>query len=347
MNSRLLLAVVLLAVSVPAGALKIKLGDDKVRKGDYTVETGETFEGDLAAKGAVTVKGTVTGDCAAFGGPLVVEGECRGEAASFGGPVRVAGRVRGDLASFGGPVDLSGTAGGQVAVFGGDLTVRSSATIEGGLSIFGGQLIQENGAIIKGEVHSFKSPLVGAMVPGIALAALRADRGAKHDGAPRKALISGFLVGLCLLPFLATLFFPGQVEAVAAAASADFWRALGVGLLIEMAIVPATLALAVSVIGIPFIPVAYAALAAAFIMGMAAFFLLMARRAFLNLGKPVPPTIKAVGLAGAGTAAISIAGGLLPVVGGVLGLALFLTLCCGMTLGLGAVWLTRLGTRPA
>lgn len=347
MKSRLLLAAVLLAVTVPARAIKLQLGDDKVRKGDFTVEKGQTFDGDVAAEGAVTVKGVVTGDCAAFGGPLVIEGECRGEAASFGGPVRLTGRVGGDVASFGGPVDFSGVAGGDVSLFGGDLTVRSSGTIEGEVSIFGGQLKQEPGATIKGELHNFSSPMIGAMVPGVALAAMRADRGAKQGRAPRKALISGFLLGLCLLPFLAALFFPAQVETIAAAASADFWRALGIGLLVEMAIVPGTLALAVSVIGIPFIPVAYAALTAAVVMGTGAFFLLMARRACLNLEKPVPSTIKAVGYAGAATAAISILGGLLPVVGGILGLALFLTLCCGTTLGLGAVWITRLGTRPA
>jgi cytoskeletal protein CcmA (bactofilin family) len=346
MNYRLLLAALLLAATAPAHALKIEIGDDKVRKGDYTVEKGQTFEGDLAAKGAVTVKGVVTGDCAAFGGPLVIEGECRGESASFGGPVRVSGKVDGDLSSFGGPVDLSGVAGGEVSLFGGNLTVRSSATIGGGVSIFGGQLIQENGAKIRGEVHNFNSKILGTVGQGLSQAVIQADRGARYSGAPRKALISGFLVGLCLLPFLLTLFFPAQVEAVAAAASADFWRALGIGLLIEMAIVPATIALAVSVIGIPFIPVAYGALAAAFIMGLGAFFLLMARRVCLNHGKAAPATINAVGYAGAATAGISIAGGLIPIVGGILGLALFLTLCCGMTLGLGAAWLTRFGTRP-
>lgn len=348
MKSRLLPAAVLfLAVAVPARALKMSLGDDKVRKGDCTVEKGETVEGDVAAEGAVTVKGVVTGDCAAFGGPLTVEGECRGEAASFGGPVRVAGRVGGDLASFGGAVDLTGSAGGDVSSFGGDLTLRSSSTIEGEVSVFGGRFKQEPGATIKGELHNYSSPLIGAIVPGVALASMKADRHGKRGRAPRKALISGFLLGLCLLPFLATLFFPSQVETIAAAASGDFWRALGIGLLVEMAVVPGTLALAVSVIGIPFIPVAYAALTAAVVMGTGAFFLLMARRACLNLGQPAPSTIKAVGCAGAAAAAISIAGGLLPVVGGILGLALFLTLCCGTTLGLGAVWLTRLGTRPA
>ena len=346
MNSRLMIAAALLALTAPVRALTLGSEDPNVRKGDYTVEKGKTFEGDLAAKGAVTVKGIVTGDCTAYGGPLVIEGECRGEAASFGGPTRVAGKVGRDLSSYGGPVDVSGSAGGDVSLFGGNLTLRSSATVEGDVSIFGGQLDQESGAKIRGEIHNFSSALAGSVGRGISRAAKRGERGARYEGAPKKALISGFLIGLCLLPFLLTLFFPQHVETVAAAASADFWRALGTGLLIEMAIAPASLALVVSVIGIPFIPVAYAALMAAFVMGLGAFFLLMARRVCLNHGKPEPSTISAVGYAGAATAGISIAGGLIPIVGGILGLALFLTLCCGMTLGLGAVWLTRFGTRP-
>ncbi len=346
MNSRLLLAAALLAATAPARALSLGSEDPNVRKGDYTVEKGKTLEGDLAAKGAVTVKGIVTGDCIAYGGPLVIEGECRGEAKSFGGPAQVAGKVGGDLSSYGGPVDVSGTAGGDVSLFGGDLTLRSSATVEGDVSIYGGKLNQDSGSRIRGEIHNFSSALAGSVGRGISEAVTRSERSRRYEGAPKEALISGFLIGLCLLPFLLTMFFPVQVEAVAAAASADFWRAIGTGLLIEMAIAPATLALVISVIGIPFIPVAYGALAAAFITGLGAFFLLMTRRVCLNHGKPVPATINAVGYAGAATAGISIAGGLIPVVGGVLGLALFLTLCCGMTLGLGAVWLTRFGTRP-
>lgn len=345
MNPRLFAAALLLLLTAPAGAVRFNISDEEVRKGDYTVEKSETFEGDLAAKGAVIVKGVVTGSCAAFGGPLTVEGECRGEAASFGGPVRISGKVGGDVSSFGGPVEISGKAGGEIASFGGDLTVRSSADVGGGISTFGGRLTQENGARVKGEVHNFNSRLMGSVGQGLSEAIVRTESGRRYGGAPRKALISGFLVGLCLLPFLLALFFPAQVETAAAAASADFWRALGIGLLIEMAIMPATVALAISVVGIPFIPVAYGALAAAFIMGLAAFFLLMARRVCLNHGKPAPATMQAVGWAGAATAGISILGGLIPLFGGVLGLALFLTLCCGMTLGLGAVWLTRFGTR--
>lgn len=347
MNRRILLLAVLLAAASHARALSLGSEDPSVHKGDFTVEKGKTHEGSIAAKGAVTVKGVVTGDCTAYGGPLVIEGECRGEAASFGGPARVSGKVGGDLSSYGGPVDLSGSAKGDVSLFGGSLTLRSSATVEGDVSIFGGALEQESGSRIRGEIHNFSSSLASSVGRGISDAVTKSERHRRYDGAPKKALISGFLVGLCLLPFLLALFFPAHVETVAAAASADFWRALGFGLAIEMAVVPATVALAVSIIGIPFIPVAYGALAAAFAMGLGAFFLLMARRVCLNLGKPVPPTIQAVGLAGAATAAISIAGGLLPLIGGVLGLALFLTLCCGMTLGLGAVWLTRFGTRSA
>ena len=346
MNARHLLAAVLLAVTVPSRALNIGSEDSKVRKGDYTVEKGQTYAGDLGVKGAVTVKGVVTGDCAAFGGPLVIEGECRGEAASFGGPMRVTGKVGRDISSYGGPVDLTGAAGGAISLFGGNLILRSSSTVAGDVSIFGGELNQETGSRIRGETHNFSSALAGSVGRGISEAVMRGERGARYERAPKKALISGFLAGLCLLPFLLTLFFPKPVETVAEAASSDFWRVLGIGLIIEMAIAPASLALVISLIGLPFIPVAYAALAAAFVMGLSAFFLLMARRVCLNHGKPAPSTISAVGYAGAATAAISIAGGLIPIVGGIIGLALFLTLCCGMTLGLGAVWLTRFGTRP-
>lgn len=328
--NRLPLAVLLLAAALPSRAMKFKASDgDNVRQGDYVVEKGRTVEGDVAATGTVQIKGVVTGDCAAFGGPLIVEGECRGDAASFGGPVEVSGKV-----------------GGEAALFGGDLTLKPTAVVGGGVSIFGGKLKQENGSQIKGEIHNFGSKIIGSMVPNLALAAIRVERD-EEPRKPRKALLGGFMVALCLLPFLLTLFVPRHVEAVAAAAASDFWRALGHGLLIEMAVVPATLALVVSILGIPFVPVAHAALAASFIMGMAAFFLLMARRACANLGKPEPATIAAVGYAGLATAGLSILGGLIPVVGGVVGLALFLTLCCGATLGLGAVWLTKMGTKPA
>ncbi|MFI5362527.1 MAG: hypothetical protein ACHQ49_11200 [Elusimicrobiota bacterium] len=347
MNHRLLLAAVLLSFSLPARAIHLSVDDADVRKGDYTVEKGATYEGDLAAKGAVTVKGVVTGDCASFGGPLVIDGECRGEASSFGGPLRISGKVGRDVASFGGSVDLSGVAGRDVAVFGGDLDLRDSADVEGGVSIFGGRLNQESGAKIKGETHNFNSRIMSALVPSIAFAAVRhADRHEWRDKSEHKALISGSLVALCVLPFLLALFFPRHVETVAAAAASDYWRAAGIGLLIEMATLPATVALCVSVIGIAFIPAAYALLAAGAVLGTGAFFVLMTRRACRNMGKPEPGTIAAVGCAGAATAAISILGGLVPL-GGLLGLALFMTLCCGMTLGLGAAWITRLGTRPA
>jgi len=344
---RVLLAAACLPLfAAPAFALRVKIDDKKLPEGDLVVEKGETRSGDAAAKGAVTVKGVVTGDCAAFGGPLVVEGECRGEAASFGGPVTVSGRVAGDLASFGGPVEVSGRADGDVASFGGDLTLRSSATVAGGVTVVGGKLIQQPGATIKGEVHSFDSRFLSALGPGLAQAVRRAERRHQEDEGPGRVLIPGFLIGLCVLPCLLVLFVPAQVEAVAAVVAADFWRAAGTGLLIAMGILPGLVAMAVSILGIPFIPVALAVLAGALVTGLSAFFLLLSRRAHRNLGKEEPSTIRAVVSCAAGVAAIAILGGILPGIGGLLRLALFLTLCGGATLGLGAVWLTRFGTKP-
>ena len=49
MNARLLIAAVLLAVTVPARALKIGSEDAQVRKGDYTVEKGQPHRMDTLA----------------------------------------------------------------------------------------------------------------------------------------------------------------------------------------------------------------------------------------------------------------------------------------------------------
>jgi hypothetical protein len=346
---RLAIAAFLLAAALPARAIHIKIDKDDVPAGDVVVEKGQTHEGDLAAKGSVTVRGVVTGDCAAFGGALVVEGECRGEAASFGGPITLSGRVDRDVASFGGPVVISGTADREVAVFGGDLTVTSSGTVSRGVTVVGGRLNQETGAVIKGEIHNLDSRFLGSLVPGIAQAVSRAERRSHdrdEDEGPKR-LVPVAPVALCLLTLVLALFLPAQVETVAAAAAADFWRSLGIGLLIAMGFVPALVAMAVSVLAIPFIPVALAALGAALVVATAAFYLLLGRRASRNLSRPEPGTIKAVAATGAGVAVVFLAAGLIPGLGGLLRLALFLTMCGGVTLGLGAVWTTRFGTRPA
>lgn len=345
---RLTFAAFLLAAALPARALHIKIDKDDVPEGDAVVEKGQTHEGDLASKGTVTVRGVVTGDCAAFGGPLIVEGECRGEAASFGGPLTISGRVDRDVASFGGDVDISGTADREVAVFGGDLTVRSSGTVSRGVTVVGGRLNQETGAVIKGEIHNLDSRFLGSLVPSFAKAVSQAERRSeRHDEEGPRRLIPAAPVALCLLTIVLVLFFPVQVETVAAAAAADFWRSLGIGLLIAMGFAPALVAMAVSVLAIPFIPVALAGLGAALVVATAAFYLLLARRACANLSRPEPSTLKSVAAAGVGVAAVFLAAGLIPGIGGLVRLALFLTMCGGVTLGMGAVWTTRYGTRPA
>lgn len=345
----LFLAACLLAPALSARAINIKINKDDVPEGDVVVEKGQTHEGDLAAKGTVTVRGVVTGDCAAFGGALIVEGECRGEAASFGGPVKVTGRVGRDLASFGGGADISGHADREVAVFGGNLDLRSSAAVGGGVTVVGGHLNQETGAVVKGEVHNLDSRFLGALVPGIADAVTKAERHSNrhHDDGGPGALIPAVPIALGLMAVLLALFLPKQVEGVAAAASADVWRCVGIGLLIAMCFAPGLVAMAISVLAIPFIPVALAGLGGALIVAAASFYLLLARRACRNLGKEEPGTFKAVGAAAASVAAVFLLAGLLPGIGGILRLALFLTMLGGLVLGLGGVWVTRFGTRPA
>lgn len=357
----LILSVVLAASASSARAVSVQFDDRNVRPGDVVVPQGETHDGDLAAKGALTVAGKVKGDCASMGGALTISGECEGDAASFGGPVAVSGKVGGDLASFGGPVGISGRILGKLSSFGGDILLRSSATINGGVTVVGGKLRQDPGAVVRGEIHDMESKILGALGPALAKAVSKAefdiddesdDYGSQWSGdrrlrrAVRKNGPTGLLLALCLLPALAALFAPEKVEAVGRAGAEDFWRSAGIGLLIAIAIAPAMLGLTVSVIGIPFIPVVLLALAAAAVLGLAAFFRTLSRRAWRNLGRPEPGTIPAVAL---GAAVVFLAGavlGFIPGIGGFLSLTLSLVLCAAATVGLGACWTTRLGTKP-
>jgi hypothetical protein len=83
------LLVVLAVLVLPSTVFAKGLADDKVVfGGTYTLESGETLDGDLGIFGGVVVleeDSTVLGDIILFGGTLEVSGEVQGEIIAFGG----------------------------------------------------------------------------------------------------------------------------------------------------------------------------------------------------------------------------------------------------------------------
>jgi cytoskeletal protein CcmA (bactofilin family) len=343
----------------PASAGRIRVDSDEVRTGDVRVAKGETARDDIVATGAITVDGVVAGDCVALGGPLTVNGEVRGDAATLGGPVTVAGSVDGSVSAAGGTVAIDGKVSGDVASMGGAVTLGPASMVEGDISILGGRLSKAEGAVVKGKVTDVDMSVLKTLGP----LARQMGRRVRHlefeHPEPPKPLRRAlgfaaflcFVLGVGMMVLLLTVFLPKQVEAVACAIRSDFWRSAAVGALILMLIIPALLLMAVSILGIPLIPLALLLMVAAKLMAMAAFSLVLSQRFFASMNKPMPMTVLAVA-AGYGLLTVlmvagrlvGIAGGLGGLLGGLFSLANLILLCCGVVVGLGAAWTTRMGT---
>ena len=188
-----------------------------------------------------------------FGEPLRVEvGDTVDEAVAFGGPLTVAGTVRGDTVAFGGPLTLEPTAvvEGDAVVFGGPLDVQPGAVVRGDRVGFGGTL---------GDVIGGIAGAAGREVPPWQLAVL--------------GIVSAFvkcavllLVGLLVLTFLPERYVRVREQLVRRPG-----RSALAGFLVLLALVPLAILLAVTVIGIPLIPIAGLLVFLLMAVGMTAF----------------------------------------------------------------------------
>src|SRR5687768_353614 len=123
-----LLMTLLLTPASPAYAQGPNPGGGQVLFGrNYTLESGDTFEGDLVV----------------FGGNVTIE-----EDAS----------LNGNLVVIGGTITSNGETKGDVVVVGGQVSLEESALVTGDVVTVGGQLTQAEGAKIQGEVVNNVAP---------------------------------------------------------------------------------------------------------------------------------------------------------------------------------------------
>lgn|GEM_PF-741155 len=321
---------------------------DKVSHMDVTVPQGQTFKEDIVTDKSVTIDGVLEGDCTSLGGPVIVNGRMRGNALSMGGPVRVSGLVDGDVASMGGPVEISGEVTGDIASLGGNITLLSTATVGGDIASLGGRIEKGGGVMLKGKVSDMDLRLLRRMLPGFTHGRWHSD-GVPFTGAMLLGLMmfSALATGL-LVVVLPAVFFPKNVETAACAISADFWKAAGVGTLVVLGIFPGLLGLLISIIGIPLVPLALLLLACAGALGVCAFSSLLCDRFFAGIKRRGPQSLAAKVCVGYLLVAAMIQfGRLLPLIGWILFLAGFAVAAFGLLVGLGAAFITRMGTGRA
>ncbi len=195
----------------------------------------------------------------------VKEGEHVDSAVVYGGNLAVRGVVEDDAVVFGGNLEINGHVAGDAHAFGGNVVLGPDAVVEGDVSAFGGSVLKQDGAQVAGSTESFGGAHIGRMVAGELKENLRdikkqtrAERDeAKAEEKEERRRGSGFatfLVWFAMLfgtGFLGQLFFPTRMKQLGAEIRADPVRSGVVGVLGTLAMVPITVVLTVTLIGIP------------------------------------------------------------------------------------------------
>jgi hypothetical protein len=255
-----------------------------------------------------------------FGSTVVVSSSDRicGSLTTFGGTTVVQGEVDGDIVAFTGSVIINGLVDGNVNVYGGNLTLQNDAHINGDIHVCGGQWIEGADSRLHGTVLECTKSAT-ALLSG--------------DGSPGSRFWLVFTwVALALL---LTVLLPEHVMLVRATVKSKMRRSFVLGLLTVL-LAPAVLSVLVAlIIPIPLAIIVVIGLIAAWALGTVAVGWLIGD----YLVRKIAPHYYSSRLIQVvvGSAVLALVG-TLPYIGWIISIGAGL-------LGLGAVFLSRFGTR--
>ncbi|RKH52394.1 polymer-forming cytoskeletal protein, partial [Corallococcus llansteffanensis] len=272
----------------------------------------------------------------------VKEGESVESAVVYGGNLIVRGTVEDDAVAFGGNLEIHGHVEGDAHAFGGNVILGPDAEVEGDVSAFGGQVQKEAGAKVEGSTESFGGAGLGRMVAGEIKRGMHeardpvaseeeADEDEDRGGGPASFILQFAL--LFGLGFLGQMFFPARMKELGEEIRSRPGKNVLLGFVGTLALIPLTIVLCITLIGIP---VAFALLVASMLgtaLGYAAIASELGTRIPVLRGRKTQAGVLAMGLG------LLLLVSHIPVLGVLLNL--FLT-----PLALGAVIRTRFGYRP-
>ena len=289
--------------------------DGKVIFGsNFTIESGDSFEGDLVV----------------FGGNVLVKTDAD---------------LNGSLVVFGGTVESNGMIKGDVVIIGGQVELKEKAHVTGDVVTVGGQLQKADGAEIDGEVVNNVQPNIqlpdGRIPPTVEEQPNIPTPSVDFGGNPFWSA-AGILVraiAVALLAMLVVMFLQPQLNRVGQAVTTQPLMSSGIGL---MTVLVAPLAVVILTVTIILIPVAFVGillLVFAWLFGIIA----LGQEVGERFTRSINQTWAPVFTTGFGTFLLVLVGGALgeiPCVGWLAPAALGL-------LGVGAVAITWFGTRSA
>lgn len=244
-------------------------------------------------------------------------------------------QVQGDILVMGGSLRADGLVTGDILALGGQVVLGDNATVEGSVNMLGGNLERAAGTEIKGE-QGFTLP--SPVMPGLPdnLMVPRFDLGIRPFWRLFWILMQAFLWAAAAV--LVTLFLPSATLKVSQAISNQPAIAGGLGCLVTLVTPVILFLIGITIIGIPISLLAALVFVLAWCFGIIAAGLEVGKRLSAALRRewamPVSAAIGAFLL----TFVINSIDAVIPCVGW------FFPLLVGL-LGLGAVLLTRFGTR--
>jgi len=304
-------------------------GDQFIFGSSYTLHSGETLSGDLIV---------------------------------FGGSARVEtnSTVKGDIAVFGGSADIDGLVKGDIAVLGGSLSLGPNAVVNGDAISLGGSVTRHPNAVIEGDVDSGLGqgwePIIPQLdgipdpppPPGLdRIPELPSQRGGFGGW------ILGYFLGglsavaiaalLAALGVLLIVLIPGPTERVLDVVEANTGVSFGAGFLLAVLSVPALILLTITICLSPLAAILGLVLTVALLFGWLVTGWYIGKR-FLRLlnAKQSTPILEMV----VGVATLTLLWRIPAVIPCIGWLFSLLVLIIAGSIGLGAVALTRFGTRP-
>ena len=254
-----------------------------------------------------------------FGGAVVIdtnEVEC-GNLTTFGGSVAINGVVKGDLTAFNSDIVIAGTVYGNIDLYGGSVILQSGSFVHGDIHLYGGHFTQGPGAGLDGSVI---------------------DRTGSIDWLINTHGSLGFsfwsLVLWVAIGLLLTSFFPEHVMFVRTTVVHKARRSLVIGLLSILLAPPLLVVLVALVLSIPLAIIIGLVLLVAWGLGTVAVGWIVGEYVLRKIAphRNTRPLQIVVGLT------VLVLAGSLPYIGWLISIGAGL-------LGLGAVFLSRFGTR--
>lgn len=176
-----------------------------------------------------------------------------------------------NVVTFGGQITVRGLVEKNVLAVGGSVVLTNSAVVRGDVIVMGGVAARGNGALVFGDITEINSDT-------LAEAFSSALRGELSGWSLILDVISlCFFAIILIVALFMTLLIPGALTSIGEAIERHKLKSFFWGFLTTLLVVPFFMLLAISIVGIFLIPVAFSALLFAAIIGFIAFGTLVGR----------------------------------------------------------------------